>query len=96
MQTIEERVQKIEERNRGVEMDKKWETSFARRAILAVFSYLAVVIFFMIIKVPSPWVNAIVPALAFIIQQLSMPFFRKMWEKKKNLTPSAKSSHPSP
>ena len=81
MQTLEERVQKIEERNRAVEIDKKWETSFMRRGLLMIFSYLAIAIFFIAIKVQNPFVNAIVPALAFMIQQFSMPFFKKLWIK---------------
>ena len=81
MPTLEERVQKIEERNRGVEQDKAWETSLTRRIILMLFSYLVVAIFFVIIELPNPWLNAIVPALAFLIQQLSMPFLKKLWLK---------------
>ena len=84
MENLEERVRKIEERNERVEADKAWETSFARRAILAVSSYLVIAIFFLAIDIPSPWLNAIVPALAFMIQQLSMPFFKKWWLKRKN------------
>jgi hypothetical protein len=81
MDNLETRVQKIEERNRGVEEDKAWETSASRRLLLAAFSYLAVALFFVIIAVPNPWLNALVPALAFMIQQLSMPYFKKLWLK---------------
>ena len=79
---LEQRVKNIEERNERVEADKAWETSAMRRIILAIFSYLAVVIFFIIVEVPNPWLNAIVPALAFTIQQLSMPYFKKWWLKR--------------
>jgi hypothetical protein len=79
MENLEQRIQKIEERNRGVELDKAWETSAARRVILATFSYLVVAIFFVIIELPNPWLNALVPALAFLVQQLSMPYFKKLW-----------------
>ena len=81
MENLEERVRKIEERNEKVEVDKAWETSFARRLILMIFSYLVVAIFFQIIGVVNPWINAIVPALAFMIQKLSMPFLKRMWMK---------------
>ncbi|MDP9249035.1 MAG: hypothetical protein M3M85_00785 [bacterium] len=79
MENLEQRIQKIEERNRGVEQDKAWETSASRRLLLAIFSYIVVAIFFIIIEVPNPWLNAIVPAVAFLIQQLSMPYFKKLW-----------------
>ena len=81
MDNLDERVQKIEDRNRVVEQDKAWETSASRRILLALFSYIAVAIFFVIIEVPNPWLNAIVPALAFLIQQLSMSYFKKLWQK---------------
>ena len=83
MQTLEERVEKIEERNRGVEMDKKWETSLTRQIILMIFSYLFIVIFFLVMGLQDPWINGIIAALAFMIQQLSMPFFRKIWAEMK-------------
>ena len=84
MENLEDRVGKIEERNRGVEQEKAWETSLSRRLLLAVFSYLVVAIFFIIIEIPNPWLNAIVPALAFLIQQLSMPYFKKLSLNNKN------------
>jgi len=81
MENLEERVQKIEERNKSVETDKAWETSLVRRALLIAFTYLAVAIYFYFIKIEYPWLNAIVPALAFLISTLSMPFFKKLWIK---------------
>ena len=83
MENLEQRIQNIEERNRKVEADKAWETSIARRLILASSSYLVIAVFFVVIELPNPWLNAIVPALAFVIQQLSMPFFKKLWLKLK-------------
>lgn len=79
MENLEERIGKIEERNRGVELDKAWETSGARRLLLAIFSYFVVAVFFIVIEIPNPWLNAIVPAVAFLIQQLSMQYFKKLW-----------------
>ncbi len=81
METLEERVLKIEERNKAVETDKAWETSWTRRAILMIFTYLAVAIYLQAIEVEKPWINAIVPALAFMISTLTMPFFKKLWIK---------------
>ena len=81
MLDLEERVQKIEERNKSVETDKAWETSFARRTLLMIFTYLAVAIYLWTIGVQNPWINAIVPALAFMISTLTMPFFKKIWMK---------------
>jgi hypothetical protein len=80
---LEERLAKIEERNARVEADKAWEISWTRRLLLVVFTYLAVAVYLRVIAVPKPWVNAIVPAVAFMISTLTMPFFKRMWLRRR-------------
>ncbi len=75
------RLRKIEERNRKVEADKAWETSWARRGLLALFTYLAVGFYLQAINIQAPWLNAIVPAVAFMLSTLTMPFFKELWLK---------------
>jgi predicted transcriptional regulator len=77
--TIEQRIQKIEQRNRRVEHDKAWEVSFVRRVLIFFFTYFAVAVYLWIIEVSRPFVNAIVPALAFMIATLTMPLFKQWW-----------------
>ena len=79
MAGIEERLAAIEKRNARVEFDKAWETSYTRRGLLALFTYLAIGIYFSAISVPNPWLNAIVPAVAFMLSTLTLPFFKKIW-----------------
>jgi hypothetical protein len=74
-----ERIKRIEERNRKVESDKAWETSYARRGLLTIFTYLAVGFYLQAINIPNPWMNAIVPAAAFMLQTLTLPFFKRVW-----------------
>ena len=76
---LEQRVQKIEERNKVVEADKEWETSWTRRILLTLFTYLAIGIYLWVIEISQPWLNAIVPAVAFMISTLTMPWFKKVW-----------------
>ncbi len=76
-----ERIKKIEERNKKVEQDKAWEVSLTRRLFLIIFTYLAVGIYFKFIKVNSPWLNAIVPAIAFMLSTLTLPLLKKIWLK---------------
>lgn len=78
---IEQRMQKIEERNQKVEVDKDWETSWTRRILLVVFTYLAIGVYMRAIDIPRPWLNAVVPAVAFMLSTLTMPFFKKLWLK---------------
>lgn len=79
MENIEQSVQKIEERNLKVEADKAWETSWTRRILLTLFTYLAIGVYLWAVKIARPWLNAIVPAVAFMISTLTMPFFKKLW-----------------
>ena len=76
---IEERLKIIEERNIRVEAEKAWETSWARRILLVLFTYITIGTYMWIIQVSRPWLNAIVPAIGFMISTLTMPFFKAMW-----------------
>lgn len=69
----------IKERNKRVEIDKVWETSKTRRAIITIMTYFIVAIFLLIIKVPYPFLSALVPALGFILSTLTLPYFKSLW-----------------
>jgi hypothetical protein len=69
----------LKERNKKVEADKAWETSITRRMIIAIITYLLVVLFLYTIKIQKPWLNAIVPTVGFILSTLTLPFFKRWW-----------------
>ena len=81
LKTLEDRIKNIEERNRKVEYDKAWELSYFRRFLLMLFTYLAIGFYLKAANIENPWTNAIVPAVAFMLSTLTMPFFRKLWVK---------------
>lgn len=78
---LEKRIEKIEIRNKTVEKDKAWETSFVRKFLLMFFTYLTIGFYLSSIRVADSWLNAIVPAIAFWLSTLTLPFFKKLWEK---------------
>ena len=80
--SIESRLEQIESRNAKVEADKAWETSWVRRGLLTLFTYLAVSLYLNAIYIDRPWLNAIVPAVGFMISTLTMPFFKRIWISK--------------
>lgn len=82
MKDLEERIEKIEQRNAKVESDKAWETSITRKISLIIFTYLAVGIYLDIISVNNPWINAIVPSMGFLLSTLTLPWIKKWWIKK--------------
>jgi hypothetical protein len=84
MDSLEERVQKIEDRNKSVELDKAWETSWARKFLVVVFTYVAIGAFLTAVNISRPWLSAIVPAIAFTLSTLTMPFFKRAWIRRMN------------
>ncbi|MBS3126328.1 hypothetical protein J4453_02705 [Candidatus Woesearchaeota archaeon] len=78
---LESEINTIKERNKRVEKDKAWETSWTRRILIFVLTYLVVVVFFYFADLPKPFLNSIVPALAFLLSTLTLSFFKKMWLK---------------
>lgn len=80
---LERRIRAIEERNIRVERDKQWETSWVRRIVLVLFTYGAVGLYLDIIHAVHPWLNAIVPAVGFILSTLTLSAIKQQWMKKK-------------
>lgn len=82
LEDLQRQIDEIKERNKKVEADKAWETSWARKGILIVLTYIVIVIFFLFAHLPDPFTNAIVPALAFVISTLTVPLFKNYWVEK--------------
>lgn len=81
LEELENRINKIESRNKSVERDKAWETSTTRKILVAIFTYIAIALYLKFIVRIDPWVNAIVPSVGFLLSTLTLPYFKKMWEK---------------
>ena len=81
MKDLEARLEAIEQRNKKVESDKAWETSWLRKIIIAVLTYITVVLFFLVARLPKPFINSIVPTAGFVLSTLSLPFFKILWIK---------------
>lgn len=78
---LEKRVVKIENRNRKVEQDKAWETSYSRRILLVAFTYLTISLYMKYVLHIEPWLNAIIPTLGFFLSTLTLPIFKVLWKK---------------
>lgn len=74
-------IEKIIKRNKKVEADKAWETSYSRKILIAVLTYVVIVLFFYFAWFDKPLINAIVPTTWFLLSTLSMWLFKKMWIK---------------
>lgn len=81
MKNLEARVATIEERNKKVEQDKAWETSWTRRLSIAVLTYLVIAVYLLVIESDKPFVNALVPAAGFVLSTLVLKRIRSFWRK---------------
>jgi hypothetical protein len=78
---IEEEIAAIKERNMRVERDKRWETSFVRRAVIIVVTYIAAFALLSYIGAPQAYTGAFVPCLGYLLSTLSLTIVRRIWEK---------------
>lgn len=81
LSNLDERISRIEKRNKEVELKKSWEISWTRKILLSIFTYLSIALYLKFIVNIDPWVNAIVPAIGFLLSTLTLPYFKTLWEK---------------
>ncbi|MBI2426588.1 MAG: hypothetical protein HYV34_01960 [Candidatus Kerfeldbacteria bacterium] len=80
---LQKDIDEIKARNKRVEADKAWETSWTRRVLIVVLTYCVIVSFFLVARLPDPFANAVVPAVAFMISTITVPLFKKWWLKRR-------------
>lgn len=74
----------IKERNKKVELNKEWETSWTRRICIMLLTYIVVVIYsFSIDKINNIFLSSLVPVIGFTLSTLSLNVVRNVWEKNK-------------
>ncbi|MBR3614715.1 MAG: hypothetical protein IKL55_06015 [Clostridia bacterium] len=83
LRDLEKTIEEILERNKRVELDKKWETSTTRKVCIAILTYIVVIIYSTIIsKTSNVFLSSLVPVIGFTLSTLSLKAVRKIWEKK--------------
>lgn len=76
---VEAEIENIKSRNRRVEGDKAWETSYSRRFIITGGTYLFSYVLLVAIGAPNPHLAALVPAIGFLFSTLTMPLLKEFW-----------------
>lgn len=87
LDSLQQEIAEIHARNKRVEADKAWETSWTRRILVFVLTYIVVVIFFIVVKLPNPFANAAIPSVAFLLSTITLPIVKKWWIKKAHKSP---------
>lgn len=80
---LEKEIKEIKERNKRVELDKQWETSWTRKICICVLTYIVVIIYSYIVRnYDNIFLSSLVPVIGFTLSTLSLKYVRKIWEKK--------------
>ena len=81
---LEKEIATIKARNKRVETDKAWETSWTRRLCIMVLTYAIVVLYqASIAQVSNVFLSSLVPVMGFLLSTLSLKLIRKIWEKRR-------------
>ena len=79
---LENEIVKIKERNKKVELDKVWETSWTRKMCIGILTYIVVVLYsYLINRINNIWLSSLVPVIGFILSTFSLKLVRNVWEK---------------
>ena len=79
---FEKEITEIKERNKRVEKDKAWETSWTRKICIMILTYIVVIIYTYIIReFDNVLFSSLVPVIGFTLSTLSLKLVRKIWEK---------------
>ena len=82
MEELKKELEEIKQRNKRVELDKKWETSYTRKICICVLTYIVVLIYSnMVNKSNNIFLSSLVPVIGFFLSTLSLKIIRKIWEK---------------
>ncbi|HEY5442617.1 MAG TPA: hypothetical protein VIJ68_03700 [Candidatus Saccharimonadales bacterium] len=76
---LEERVAKLEARNRRVEGDKAWEVSWARRLSIMLLIYITIVFYLHFVIHINPWVNGLVPVIGYFVSTFTVSLLKRRW-----------------
>lgn len=82
IRTVEERLTAIEERNRRVEADKAWETSWFRILSLTLITYIVAVFVLFFVGAKNFLLGALVPAVGYFLSMRSLPIVKRWWVRK--------------
>ncbi len=76
---LEEEIENIKLRNLKVEADKSWETSLFRKILVAIITYIIVVIVMYFLKLENIFIWALIPTAWFLLSTLSIKVVKKLY-----------------
>lgn len=75
-------IEEIKKRNKRVELDKAWETSFLRKICICILTYIVVITYsYLVRNYDNIFLSSLVPVIGFTLSTLSLKYIRIIWEK---------------
>ena len=76
--SLEKRINKIEERNKKVELNKSLETSQTRRICIMILTHIVVIFYsYLNTKINNIFLSSLVPVIGFTLSTASLNIIRK-------------------
>lgn len=72
-------LEEIKNRNTRVEADKAWETSWTRRLLITIATYITIMIYLTFLGMERVYLHALVPAMGYFLSTLTLPIFKQYW-----------------
>jgi uncharacterized membrane-anchored protein len=80
------RIELLEARNKRVDTDKAWETSWIRKILIMILTYLVVISYLHFVVHINPWINGFVPVIGYFLSTQTISIVKRRWiQKKKNI-----------
>lgn len=82
LKNLEKEIENIKERNKKVELDKSWETSWTRKICIMILTYIIVIIYsYVIRKYDNILLSSLVPVIRIYIIYIILKIYKKNVEK---------------
>lgn len=82
IEKLEAEIQLIQARNKKVEADKAWETSWARIALITILTYFTVLLVLHFLKFENIFLSALIPAVGYFLSTQTIPLIKRWWIRK--------------
>ena len=78
LKNLEKEIENIKERNKKVELDKSWETSWTRKICIMILTYIIVIIYsYVIRKYDNILLSSLVPVIRIYIIYIILKIYKK-------------------
>lgn len=81
LESLQNEIDNLKDRNKRVEAEKAWETSWQRKISILIITYILMSLIFFTLENPHPLTNAIIPTLGYFLSTLTFWVLQKQFLK---------------